>query len=57
MRYKSQHRSGTLTPRQLGVDASAPVQLIYVVDLRRLTDTTGMQEPGLQDPDVQKSYY
>jgi hypothetical protein len=50
-------RVGTLTPRQLGVDASAPVQLIYVVDIYRLTDTTGFQEPALHDPDVQKSYY
>jgi hypothetical protein len=50
-------RAGTLTPRQRGVDASAAVQLIYVVDVHRLTDTSGFQEPGLQDPDVQKSYY
>jgi hypothetical protein len=50
-------RVGTLTPRQRGVDAQAPVQLIYVVDVQRLSDTTGFQEPGLQDPEVQKSYY
>lgn len=50
-------RVGTLTPRQRGVDAKAPVQLIYVVDLQRLADTTGYQEPGLRDPEVQKSYY
>jgi hypothetical protein len=35
----------------------APVQLIYVVDIHRLTHTSGFQEPGLQDPEVQKSYY
>jgi SagB-type dehydrogenase family enzyme len=35
----------------------APVQLVYVVDLHKLTNTLGYQEPGLQDPDVQKSYY
>jgi hypothetical protein len=35
----------------------APVQLIYVVDLHRLTHTIGFEEPGLQDPEVQKSYY
>lgn len=50
-------RVGALTPRQRGVDASAPVQLIYVVDLHRLTDTSGFQEPGLQDLEIQKSYY
>ena len=35
----------------------APVQLIYVVDIRRLTHTKGFEEPGLHDPEVQKSYY
>ena len=37
--------------------APAPVQLIYVVDVHRLTHTSGYQEPGLQDPEIQKSYY
>jgi len=37
--------------------AKAPVQRIYVVDLLRLIHTAGFQEPGLQDPEVQKSYY
>jgi nitroreductase len=50
-------RASALTPGQQGVDAKAPVQLIYVVDLHRLTHTTGFQEPGLHDPEVQKSYY
>jgi hypothetical protein len=40
-----------------GVPSQAPVQLIYVVDLRRLTHTAGFDEPGLHDPEVQKSYY
>jgi SagB-type dehydrogenase family enzyme len=35
----------------------APVQLIYVVDLHKLKNTLGYQEPGLQDPEIQKSYY
>ncbi len=35
----------------------APVQLIYVADIERLTHTRGYREPGLQDPEVQKSYY
>jgi nitroreductase len=35
----------------------APVQLLYVVDIGRLIHTSGFQEPGLHDPEVQKSYY
>jgi len=35
----------------------APVQLVYVADLHRLTHTQGFEEPGLHDPEVQKSYY
>lgn len=50
-------RVGALTPRQRNIDASAPIQLIYVVDVHRLTDTTGFQEPGSQDPEILKSYY
>jgi hypothetical protein len=50
-------RGGALTPGQRGIDAKAPVQLIYVVDVHRLTHTAGYQEPGLQDPEIQKSYY
>jgi len=50
-------RGSALTPGQRGVDARAPVQLIYVADVHRLTHTAGFQEPGLHDPEVQKSYY
>lgn len=50
-------RAGALTPGQRGVDAKAPVQLIFVVDVHRLTHTAGFQEPRLEDPDVQMSYY
>jgi hypothetical protein len=50
-------RASALTPGQRGVDARAPVQLIYVVDIHRLTHTAGFEEPGLHDPEVQKSYY
>lgn len=50
-------RFSALTPHQRGIDAKAPVQLIFVVDLQRLIHTAGFQEPGLQDPEVQKSYY
>ncbi|MGC8520689.1 MAG: nitroreductase family protein [Steroidobacteraceae bacterium] len=37
--------------------ASAPVRLIYVADVDRLVHTRGLQEPGLRDPDLQRSYY
>ncbi len=35
----------------------APVQLVYVVDVHRLTHTAGFREPGLQMPEIQKAYY
>ena len=35
----------------------APVRLIYVADIDKLIHTSGYQEPGLRDPDVQRSYY
>lgn len=50
-------RGGALTPGQQGVEAHAPVQLIYVVDVDRLTHTAGYQEPRLQDSEVRMSYY
>jgi len=50
-------RSDALNPGQRGMDAKAPVQLIYIVDIHRLTHTAGYQEPGLQDPEIQRSYY
>lgn len=42
---------------QHGLGAQAPVRLIYVADIHRLSHTAGYQEPGLQDPEVQRSYY
>jgi hypothetical protein len=45
------------TPGQKGVVMSAPVHLLYVVDIHRLTQTRGFDEPGLHDSEVQKSYY
>jgi nitroreductase len=41
---------------QGGAGAFAPVRLIYVVDLERFK-TAGFPEPGLYDPEIQKSYY
>lgn len=49
-------RSAAINSHQK-IDNKAPVQLIYVADLDRLTHTKGFQEPGLHDPEVQKSYY
>jgi nitroreductase len=42
---------------QSGAGDEAPVRLIYVADIDKLTHTSGFKEPGLQDPEVQKSYY
>ena len=38
------------------VGANAPVRFIYVVDTDRFKNA-GFQEPGLYDPEIQKSYY
>lgn len=35
----------------------APVRLIYVADINKLENTSGYQEPGLQNPEIQKAYY
>jgi len=50
-------RSLAIGPGQASVGAKAPIRLIYCVDIRRLSHTAGYQEPGLQDPEIQKSYY
>ncbi len=50
-------RTLTISHGQKNVTMRAPVQLIYVADIHRLTHTTGFQEPGLHDPEVQKAYY
>jgi SagB-type dehydrogenase family enzyme len=51
-------RSSAINPRQgLSPTMPAPVQLIYVVDVHQLTHTIGHDEPGLHDPEIQKSYY
>ena len=36
--------------------AKAPVRLIYVADMDKFSKA-GFQEPGLEDPETQKSYY
>ncbi|BDG01441.1 nitroreductase family protein [Anaeromyxobacter oryzae] len=42
---------------QAGGGAGAPVRLVYVADVDRLVHTSGFREPGLRDPEVQRSYY
>jgi Nitroreductase family len=42
---------------QESLGADAPVRIIYVADLDKLSHSKGFQEPGLQDGEVQKSYY
>ena len=44
-------------PHQPLISPEAPVQLIFVVDMDKLEHTSGFDEPGLHDPEVQKSYY
>jgi nitroreductase len=46
-----------LGARQQDGGLNAPVRLIYVADIGKLEHTRGFDEPGLHDPDVQKSYY
>jgi hypothetical protein len=50
-------RALAIGPGQASLVAGAAVHLIYVVDIDRLSHTFGYQEPGLQDPEIQKSYY
>jgi nitroreductase len=43
-------------PGQGKAGADAPVRFIYVVDIDKF-QTAGFPEPGLYDPEIQKSYY
>ena len=47
----------SIGPGQANFIGDAPVNLIYVVDVNKLTNSSGYQEPGLKDPEIQKSYY
>jgi nitroreductase len=42
--------------RGQGIGAQAPVRLIFTADITKY-DTAGFPEPGLHDPETQKSYY
>jgi len=50
-------RSLAIGQGQPNFPAKAPIHLIYVADINKLANTSGYQEPGLQDPEVQESYY
>lgn len=50
-------RSLAIGRGQQDMVTKAPVQIVYVADVHRLTHTRGFQEPGLHDPEVQKAYY
>lgn len=50
-------RGEAITPGQRGQWGLAPIILVFVADVRRLTHTVGFDEPGLHDPEVQKAYY
>jgi len=47
----------TIGPGQSETMAGVPVSLVYVADINRLVNTSGYMEPGLKDPEIQKSYY
>lgn len=49
-------RALALGPRQGTIGANAPIRLIYVVDIDKFK-SAGFPEPGLYDPEIQKSYY
>ena len=49
-------RSMAIGKGQSGMGAEAPLRLVYVANLERFK-TAGFQEPGLDDPEIQKSYY
>lgn len=42
---------------QSNLGDKAPLRIVYVADIDKLIHTSGYQEPGLQNPEVQKSYY
>jgi len=50
-------RALAIGPGQAHFAAKAPVQIIYIADIFKLSNTSGYQEPRLQIPEIQKSYY
>ncbi|MGA8707136.1 MAG: nitroreductase family protein [Steroidobacteraceae bacterium] len=54
---KGDLRPLALSSGQREARATACTQLVYVVDIDRLRNTRGYREPGLSQPEVQRSYY
>lgn len=50
------YRALAIGPGQEGAGANAPIRLIYVAEIDRFS-AAGFQEPGLNDPEIQKAYY
>ena len=50
-------RSLAIGRGQASFGDKAPVRLIYIADINKLTNTAGYKEPGLLDSETQKSYY
>jgi hypothetical protein len=50
-------RALAIGPGQPTAGSKAPLHLIYVADIDKLANSAGFKEPGLQDPEIQKSYY
>ena len=50
-------RSLVISKGQENLGDKAPVRLIYIADVNKLSNSAGYQEPGLQNPEIQKSYY
>jgi hypothetical protein len=55
--FKGDLRTFAIGKGQVSFGDHAPVRLIYTADIHKLSNTAGYQEPGLQDPEIQKSYY
>lgn len=55
--YSGDLRRLAIGKGQAGFGEKAAVRLIFIADLEKLINTRGYQEPGLTDPEIQKSYY
>lgn len=55
--YSGDLRRLAIGKGQAGFGENAAVRLIFIADLEKLINTRGYQEPGLTDPEIQKSYY
>jgi hypothetical protein len=51
------YRSLAIGKGQVSFGDKAPVRFIFIADTDKLINTAGYKEPGLLDPEIQKSYY